>query len=189
MRLLLAAGASALIGIASMSAPAAAHMRPYPPKTGQSDQRGRPAQPATQHLHATRTLTIRDFYRKFHQLVPGIAADASIPGTNCTLTAGDPLYYTDLGTPPGNQWIGFSYVLCQSGYDNLEIQTCLQQLVTGGWKTISSTCETGRNNNDDNVSSYTGGLSSLVKGRYYRTWAWGYVNGKTSTTESSGVKG
>ena len=51
------------------------------------------------------------------------------------------------------------------------------------------TCETGKDKNSDVVSTYTAKVPYLTKGREYRTWVWGDINGHTNTTESPGVKG
>lgn len=112
--------------------------------------------------------------------------DVPISGTTCDVIPGAPEYITQTN-PPG--WFGFGAVSCKSGYDELEVQVCMQQLLSSGWETMQWSCGTGKDKNSDVVSAYTNRVSYLTKGREYRTWVWGYVNGKTNTTESPGVKG
>jgi hypothetical protein len=113
-------------------------------------------------------------------------ADVPISGTNCDLIPGAPTRYTQVD-PPG--WHGFGAVSCKSGWDDLEVKACMQQLLTGGWQTMQWTCETGKDKNSDVVSTYTAKVPYLTKGREYRTWVWGDINGHTNTTESPGVRG
>lgn len=75
-----------------------------------------------------------------------------------------------------------------SGADNIQVQTCLQQLITGGWKNVVGGCQTSQEVHGTQISA-TGKSYYPTCGRYYRTWAWGYNDGKTGTTLSSSYKG
>jgi hypothetical protein len=58
------------------------------------------------------------------------------------------------------------------------LESCLQQLVTGGWETIQWSCSSV------NTSGYaginTGAVPYWTNGRWYRTAAWVWINGGAS---------
>jgi hypothetical protein len=72
---------------------------------------------------------------------------------------------------------------------SVEVQACMQQLVTGGWQTMNWTCRTFGPRDQPIIFVATAGVSYYTANRYYRTWAWGSVNGATGTTLSSSCKG
>lgn len=75
--------------------------------------------------------------------------------------------------------------------ESVEVQVCMQQLITGGWQTMEWSCVT--HSPPGGVGDLTGVASQPVpyytNGRWYRTWAWGYASGATNTTLSNTCKG
>jgi hypothetical protein len=115
--------------------------------------------------------------------LPATMATASAvvhPSINpCTLTAHGP--------GSGGIVRGYATMSC-SGADNIEVEACLQQLVTGGWKNVVGGCQTSQEVHGTSISA-TGKSYYPTCGRYYRTWAWGYNDGKTGTVLSGSLKG
>lgn len=110
------------------------------------------------------------------------SASASVPIGNCTLHAYVPTLYN--GTIEGGEGLIDS---CP-GFENLSLTVCTQELVTGGWQTIGSTCRSGSQNGVRYLGYYAGSTSA-VNGRYYRTADSGYANGAYASYQSSGIKG
>jgi hypothetical protein len=74
-----------------------------------------------------------------------------------------------------------------------QMETCLQQLVSGSWQTISNTCRVYpmpppillRSSSN---SGQTGSVSSPQAGSSYAAWTWGYVN-LNGTYQSASARG
>lgn len=105
------------------------------------------------------------------------AVRPSVPA--CTLTAYYPL--------SGGNVRGSANISCGTS-DNIQVQTCLQQLVTGGWENVVGSCQTSQEVNGTSISA-TGKSYYPTCGRWYRTWAWGYNDGLTGTALSDTYKG
>lgn len=105
------------------------------------------------------------------------AASAAVP--KCTLVAHYP--YTNGAVR------GYATMSCPSSA-NIKVQACLQQLVTGGWHNVVGGCQTSQEVYGTYISA-TGKSYYPTCQRYYRTWAWGYVDGDTGTVLSSSYKG
>jgi hypothetical protein len=74
--------------------------------------------------------------------------------------------------------------------NHVQVQVCLQQLVTGGWETIDFTCA----DYDWYGSAVTWAYRShqvpyWTAGRWYRSWAWIDSGGHTASGASGGFKG
>jgi hypothetical protein len=82
---------------------------------------------------------------------------------------------------------GFAQLGCAYN-ENLELEVCLQQLVTGGWQTINWTCAT-THSLSYYVDEHSGQVPYYTSGRWYRTWAWAYANGATRAVVSGGFQG
>jgi hypothetical protein len=106
------------------------------------------------------------------------AATAVPANYPCTLTA----YY-----PLSNGFVRSYATMSCSGAEYIQVETCLEQLVTGGWQNVVGSCKTSPEAYGTYISA-TGQSYYPTCGRYYRTWAWGY-NGETGTTLSSAYKG
>ena len=111
------------------------------------------------------------------------AADAStaVGNTGCTIAATKPA-----GSP---QKVGVGTLRCGWAHHNVRMEVCAQQLVTGGWENVPGTCLVSPVSPGGAYNFVTfSGHFTAVPGRYYRTWAWGYVNGPTGISLSNGVK-
>lgn len=97
----------------------------------------------------------------------------------CTLTA----YY-----PTSNGDVRGAASLSCSGEDTIQVQACLQQLVTGGWQNVVGGCATSPTEFTTYVSA-TGKSYPPTCGRWYRTWAWGDNDGETKTVLSDTYQG
>lgn len=82
----------------------------------------------------------------------------------------------------GSGWINNCGGLSGDAY--MSVQTCLQNLVTGGWANVS--CFAPSTYKYEASVSETFGRVCPVKNRYYREWTWGKVNGQTATYLSTG---
>lgn len=108
-----------------------------------------------------------------------VTTTAASAATPCTLVA----HFPDAG---GNVR-AYATISC-SGPNTIQVQTCLQQLVTGGWVNVVGGCQTSQRIFSTHTSA-TGKTYYATCGRWYRTWAWGYNNGKTGTALSAGYQG
>jgi len=90
-------------------------------------------------------------------------------------------------SPSGGGRNGFAQLGCPNN-ENLQLQVCLQQLVTGGWQTIDWTCST-THSLSYYVDEYSGKVPYYTNGRWYRTWAWAYANGASRAIVSGGFQG
>jgi hypothetical protein len=90
-------------------------------------------------------------------------------------------------SPSGSGRDGFAQLGCPNNED-LQLEVCLQQLVTGGWQTINWTCAT-THSLSYYVDEYSGKVPYYTSGRWYRTWAWGYANGASRAIVSGGFQG
>jgi hypothetical protein len=98
---------------------------------------------------------------------------------------GDCTFAVTSPSPSGRN--GFAVLGCPNN-ENLQLQVCLQQLVTGGWQTINWTCTT-THSLSYYVDEHSGKVPYYTNGRWYRTWAWGYANGASRPIVSSGFQG
>jgi hypothetical protein len=99
--------------------------------------------------------------------------------SKCVLTA----YY-----PTSNGKVRAAASFSCAGEDTIQVQTCLQQLVTGGWENVVGSCATSPTEFTTFVSA-TGKSYDATCGRWYRTWAWGYNDGDTGTALSDSYQG
>lgn len=107
------------------------------------------------------------------------AASAATIG-NCTYFASNPITAADDLVTEGQ-------ISCTSNH-NLQLQVCLEQLITGGWVDVVGSCHTspviyGRS------QATNGKAYSQTCNRYYRNQAWVTVDGATASTLSSSYKG
>lgn len=118
--------------------------------------------------------------------IPATANAATpIGGSGCDLHAYLPSHQS------GIQWYASGEISCNTS-SNLDIQVCMQQLVSGGWQTIGSSCTSGSSmglvTKDITSESYD---VSLTLRRWYRTWDWGSASNAEGhgnvTYQSSGV--
>lgn len=113
----------------------------------------------------------------------GVAsANTGIGSTGCTIGATKPA----AGAP---HVVATATIRCASEHVNERLESCVQQLV-GSWQTIASTCVTSPPLPGKAAKVYVdfSARVSPVKGRTYRSWAWGYVNGPTATAISRATK-
>jgi hypothetical protein len=76
---------------------------------------------------------------------------------------------------------------CNHDIEDLRVQVCMQQYI-GGWQTMQWTCVTTRALGAD-VFGESATVRYLTRGRWYRSWVWGYANGATAVYTSSAVEG
>lgn len=101
----------------------------------------------------------------------------------CTVTAWQPDNYAHL------RMSGYGSIICTQNVDELQLQECMQNLVTGGWQT--TICLPGANSHYTAYgTNYIDGetiFSGCVQNRWYRMWAWGwaYYGNTTSGTDTS----
>jgi hypothetical protein len=88
---------------------------------------------------------------------------------------------------------GFGEISCGAAKNTLEVETCLEQLVTGGWQTIDFTCRdfTNAGTNDHHyLYTASGAVPYWTSGRWYQTQVWVRVNGGGWGYQTSeGLKG
>lgn len=86
---------------------------------------------------------------------------------------------------------GFGEVACPYYADTLEVEACLEQLVTGGWETIDWTCADFSSDTDHHfVWTTTYQVPYWTNGRWYRTQVWARVNGGAwGYITSDGIQG
>jgi hypothetical protein len=114
-------------------------------------------------------------------VVPGTgSAGAATPDNGCTLGA----YYPY----SGGIVRGYAQIYNCNGSHNIQVQTCLQQLVTGGWQNVVGSCATSQEVYSTFISA-TGKSYYPTCGRYYRSWGWAYVDGGTVTEVSNSYQG
>jgi hypothetical protein len=106
-----------------------------------------------------------------------IESSARIPG--CTLEAHTP----NLLDRDGNADVSCDFD------STFRMETCLQQLVIGGWKTIGFTCTSFSEFGFGGISQTSRQVPFWTRGRWYRTWAWVEVNGSQTTATSGTIKG
>lgn len=108
------------------------------------------------------------------------AASAATPDDGCTLGAYYPYSYGAVR--------GYAQIYnCHASHD-IQVQTCLQQLIPGGWKNVVGGCQTSQEVYGTFISA-TGKSYYPTCGRYYRSWGWADVDGHTVTAESNSYKG
>ena len=109
-----------------------------------------------------------------------MAASAATPDDGCTLGA----YY-----PYSNGVVrGYAQIdNCGASHD-IQVQTCLQQLIPGGWRNVRGGCQTSQEVYGTFISA-TGKSYYPTCGRYYRSWGWADVDGHTVTAVSNSYKG
>jgi hypothetical protein len=76
--------------------------------------------------------------------------------------------------------------------ENLQIEVCMWQLVTGGWEQMNWTCRTASSPSGDpwsNIGVASNAVPYFTNGRWYQTWAWGYANGSQVALWSPTCKG
>ena len=96
------------------------------------------------------------------------AARTSVkPAFTCTTTAYDPV--------SGGEVRGYATLSCSSA-ENIQVQACLQQLITGGWVDVVGGCQTSQEVHGTYTSA-TGKSYYPTCGRYYRTKAVSTING------------
>lgn len=105
-------------------------------------------------------------------------------GSVATATAGGPLCHVYAAYPEAAVHLARAGVSvdCPS-VQHIQAQTCLYQLVTGGWRKVVGSC---------NTSSLVFARAKAIYGktypatcdRFYKTWAWGYVRGATPSAVS-----
>lgn len=109
-------------------------------------------------------------------------ASASTPVGPCILHTFAPSQYGS--TMEG----GDSQVNSCPGLENISLTVCTQQLVTGGWQIINSTCHSATQYGVRYLGLAAWSVSA-VAGRYYRTHSHAIVNGVSAIGLSQGVKG
>lgn len=112
--------------------------------------------------------------------LPATAALADTPVDGCHLGA----YY-----PLSNGAVrGYAQIYNCNTSHNLQVETCLQQLVTGGWENVVGGCQTSQQGYGTFISA-TGKSYYVTCGRWYRSWGWADVDGYTATEYSNSYKG
>jgi hypothetical protein len=109
------------------------------------------------------------------------SASASVPVGGCTLHAYVPTGDSSVISGEGE------IDSCSPTYQNLSLNVCLQQLVTGGWQFINSTCHSDAQNGVAYLGLYSYGIRPTAN-RYYRTHTKGTADGTTADYQSSGAK-
>jgi hypothetical protein len=86
---------------------------------------------------------------------------------------------------------GFGEIACPYYADSLEVEACLEQLVTGGWETIDWTCAVYSSSSDHTfLWTTTYAVPYWTAGRWYQTQVWARVNGGAwGYTTSTGIQG
>jgi hypothetical protein len=130
--------------------------------------------------------------RIFGAALVAAAGLLAIPATTATASAAvrpdiSPCTITAYYPTSGGNVRGYASLSC-SGGDDIEVEACLQQLVTGGWEDVVGGCQTSSYVYGTYISA-TGKSYYPTCGRYYRTWAWGYDDGDTGTALSDSYKG
>nr|HEX4317795.1 hypothetical protein [Kofleriaceae bacterium] len=145
---------------------------------GDSDGGADPGPNNPDAAHATLADAIRD------GAAPGHTADTTIGSVSgCTM-------YASISQGTRN---GFGEVSCGNYENTLEVETCVEQLVTGGWQTINWTCFDYSNANTGDhhyvwATSYA--VPYWTSGRWYQTQVWARVNGGAwGYLTSEGLKG
>ena len=100
--------------------------------------------------------------------------------SDCTFYATNPITAADDLAAHGE-------INCSSNH-SLQIEVCLQQLITGGWVDVVGSCATSPVTYGTSQAAGGKGYSQTCN-RYYRNWAWVKVDGATSTDLSSSYKG
>ena len=86
---------------------------------------------------------------------------------------------------------GFGEISCGSYENKVEVEACLEQLVTGGWQTLNWTCIYYTNPNDHHYAwATTNSVPYWTTNRWYQTQVWARVNGGPwGYMTSEGLKG
>jgi hypothetical protein len=103
----------------------------------------------------------------------------------CTLTADVPGHTPGFYAPRA----AGGTIKCPSWRNNIQLQVCMQQLVSGGWQTMHWTCTYTGTVSGLGVSAISYNVSYYTAGRWYRSWAWGDVNGANTAIVSAGCQG
>jgi len=104
--------------------------------------------------------------------VPATSVSHTVkPSATCTTSAYDPV--------SGGEVRGYATLSCTSSED-IQVQACLQQLITGGWVDVVGGCQTSQEVYGTYTSA-TGKSYYPTCGRYYRTKAVATVNGSTGS--------
>lgn len=95
--------------------------------------------------------------------------------------------------PATNYYIGKGFIdTCGglTGDAHMNVQTCMWQLVTGGWQQMNWTCDGPASSPQwASLLSASTPRVCLTPGRWYNEWTWGYVNGATGTYFSGSLQG
>lgn len=108
-----------------------------------------------------------------------VAPTTAASAATCTLFAGYPYSNGNVS--------GYAQISCTSA-ENIQVEACLQQLVTGGWQNVVGSCQTSQYVHGKFISA-TGRSYYPTCGRWYRSWAWSYINGVSGNTVNSGDSG
>lgn len=96
---------------------------------------------------------------------------AVTPDATCTTSAYDPV--------SGGNVRAYATLSCTAAED-IQVQACLQQLITGGWVDVVGGCQTSQEVYGTSISA-TGKSYYPTCGRYYRTKAVSTINGSTGS--------
>jgi hypothetical protein len=103
----------------------------------------------------------------------------------CTLAAFTPGTTPGFGAPRAAGGV----VSCPSWRSSRQLQVCMQQLVTGGWQTLQWTCSYTNSNQGFADTEISASVPYYTAGRWYRSWAWGDVDGANTAVVSAGCQG
>jgi hypothetical protein len=92
-------------------------------------------------------------------------------------------------TPSASGKNGQGLIDCGNNDEQIELQVCLQQNISGTWQTIGFTCHTGGPGWGRFMWVTSNSVPFYTPGRGYRTWAWGYANGHAQTVVSNAING
>ena len=81
---------------------------------------------------------------------------------------------------PGGQagWISFSELEATYGapaWDEGQVQSCMEQLLTGGWQLMNWTCQETTNYGKTFNQIGSNRVPYLTNGRWYRSYGWGWI--------------
>lgn len=120
--------------------------------------------------------------------VPGPEGSAPQDVTDCVVTAWQPTLYASL------RMQGYGSIICSEAVAELQLQECMQNLVTGGWRTTICLPSASGHYTKYGTSYIDGELiqSGCVEGRWYRMWAWKWAwdgsNASSATDTSNGTQ-
>jgi hypothetical protein len=96
---------------------------------------------------------------------------------------------------PSSNGVATASIHCAHGFGGanggVQGKVCMDQLVTGGWRTIDWTCSyyDATSLKDTGGSMWSLKVPYYTSGRWYRTWAWIDANGVQQTTTGPTCKG